>query len=153
MELTKKQAEDLRKSMEIIAAERRICKCYLCVAKILEPILSLESEFDLLDTVAALFKRLDSATQFEFNEDVTIEMRRGLKGERWTIARRGFCLNKENDWEYEPMPSTRTEEFIERTRFDSFEEASTFCKKYFGVIRNDEEQAKVQDRSSDSLSS
>lgn len=33
------------------------------------------------------------------------------------------CLNKELEWEYEPMPSNRSDEFLERCRFDDFGKA------------------------------
>lgn len=36
----------------------------------------------------------------------------------------GSCLNKDGEWEYEPMPSNRDEKFIFRCRFDSFSDAA-----------------------------
>jgi len=44
----------------------------------------------------------------------------------WTITQGGNCLNKDGKWEYEPMPSSRTEEFIKRTRFKDEHEALDF---------------------------
>jgi hypothetical protein len=39
------------------------------------------------------------------------------------------CLNSEGEWEWQPMPSNRTDEFFERCRFKSFEEAVKALEK------------------------
>ena len=52
----------------------------------------------------------------------------------WAIIQRGTCLNKEGKWEFEPMPSSRTEEFFERTRFKDEQEAFEFFEK---VVKED----------------
>lgn len=41
----------------------------------------------------------------------------------WTIANHSCSLNRNGEWEYEPYPSNRTDEFIERTRYGSPREA------------------------------
>lgn len=45
----------------------------------------------------------------------------------WAIRRPyqspGQCLNKNSEWEFEPIPSNRTEEFYQRCRFSSMVEA------------------------------
>lgn len=48
------------------------------------------------------------------------------KGEKWAVRRGGLCLNKDKEWEYEPLPSSRDEEFYSRCRFDSLESAKRF---------------------------
>jgi hypothetical protein len=35
----------------------------------------------------------------------------------WAIRKRGWCLNRAQEWEYEPLPSSRDDEFMERCRF------------------------------------
>lgn len=45
------------------------------------------------------------------------------EGTRYAVRRHGRCLNKSAEWEYEPMPSSRDDEFYARCRFDSFQEA------------------------------
>lgn len=50
-------------------------------------------------------------------------------GARWTVRRHGYCLNREAEWEYEPMPSSRDDEFFGRCRFDSLEEAVEMWNK------------------------
>jgi len=54
------------------------------------------------------------------NSEVSIECRNQIKGNtKWVVAFRGEVLNKNREWEYEPLPSSRDDNFIERTRFDS----------------------------------
>lgn len=45
----------------------------------------------------------------------------------------GLCLNKDLKWEWESMPSSRTDEFLERCRF-SLTEAKDLIHKYFRSI-------------------
>ena len=64
--------------------------------------------------------RLNHVTQFSFgprDDQVHIVLVNDDK-EQWAIRRNGFVFNRNGKWEYEPMPSARTDEFIERTRFD-----------------------------------
>lgn len=46
---------------------------------------------------------------------------------KWAVAAGRSVLNLLGEWEWEPMPSSRTDEFKARTRF-SFEEAVTLAK-------------------------
>ena len=48
---------------------------------------------------------------------------------KWRITRYGtadypYVLNKSGVWEWEPQPSSRTDAFLERCRFDTLEEAT-----------------------------
>ncbi len=47
---------------------------------------------------------------------VTVELR--AKG-RWVVKWAGLVLNHDGDWEFEPRPSDRTEEFEARTRYEA----------------------------------
>lgn len=51
------------------------------------------------------------------------------EGERYTVRRLGRCLNKKGRWEWEPIPSSRTDDFYKRCRFPSFEEAVAAYEK------------------------
>ncbi len=54
----------------------------------------------------------------------TVERVRQLGGiEKWAVRNAGNCLNKSGEWEWEPMPSSRDDEFLARCRFDSLNEA------------------------------
>jgi hypothetical protein len=44
-------------------------------------------------------------------------------GERWCVRRRGNCLNHDSEWEWEPSPSSREDEFYARCRFNTMDEA------------------------------
>ena len=48
----------------------------------------------------------------------------------WKITDSTYCLNKHGKWEYEPLPSSRTNDFLSRCRFDSLEDAITVWNKF-----------------------
>jgi hypothetical protein len=52
---------------------------------------------------------------------------------RWAIRESGSVLAKDGEWEFEPNPSSRTPEFLERTRWGSLEEAATFAAQHPGT--------------------
>jgi hypothetical protein len=71
---------------------------------------------------------LARATAFRLNGTTTLELRSDRGGKKkWAIVDNGV-LNKKGDWEYEPLPSSRDDAFLERTRFDSIEEALQVAK-------------------------
>lgn len=41
----------------------------------------------------------------------------------WAVRTFGDCLNKRGEWEYEPLPSSRDAEFIQRCRFATARDA------------------------------
>ena len=50
---------------------------------------------------------------------------------KWAITNDlGEVLNKSLHWEYEPNPSSRTDDFIKRTRF-TLDEAQDICERIF----------------------
>jgi hypothetical protein len=66
------------------------------------------------EIVARLAERLSIVTHFQFSERVSIIWR---QGNLWSVSECGLALNRDGDWEYEPSPSNRTDEFKARTRF------------------------------------
>lgn len=56
------------------------------------------------------------------SDEVYLELRQGPDGDHWAFTLRGLVCDENGNWEYEPMPSSRTDEFIARTRF-TFEQA------------------------------
>ena len=54
------------------------------------------------------------------------------KGVKWAVRRGGSCLSKKGEWVYEPLPSSRTESFYKRCRFDTFEAAESALRKCEG---------------------
>ena len=41
----------------------------------------------------------------------------------------GLTLNKDGEWEYEPSPSNRDDDFLSRCRFNSFNDAANALEK------------------------
>jgi len=61
---------------------------------------------------------------------VTIRRMGQISGpDKFSVNFRSLCLNKNSEWEFEPIPSSRDDEFLERCRFDSFEEAVLALEK------------------------
>lgn len=53
--------------------------------------------------------------------------------DKYAIRKHGRCLNVDAEWEYEPRPSSRDEDFMKRCRFDSFSEAyTTLTRRIYG---------------------
>ena len=70
---------------------------------------------------------LAMATRFQITEDIAIEKRSEGK---WCVqVFGGTVLDRDLNRHYEPMPSSRTEEFIAATRF-TLKEAFTIAKRY-----------------------
>lgn len=42
---------------------------------------------------------------------------------RWAVRNGGRCLNKDGEWEYEPLPSSRSAEWLDTVRWDDLTEA------------------------------
>lgn len=59
--------------------------------------------------------------------DIRLERVGQMDGsELWAIREHGACLNKRGEWEFEPIPSSRTKAFFKRCRWKSEEEALKF---------------------------
>lgn len=53
--------------------------------------------------------------------------------DRWAIINSGgsgSCLNKNGEWEYQPSPSNRDEEFYKRCRYASVHEAIFYYRRW-----------------------
>ena len=73
------------------------------------------------------------------------ELRVAWRGEdAWAIIDTGFSLNHDGLWEYEPMPSSRDEDFCRRCRWPSARTAIAFAQdhmaKYPSGYRDDDDQ-------------
>lgn len=56
--------------------------------------------------------------------------------DKWAIRALGHCLNKYGFWEFEVLPSNRDDDFLERCRWNTAEEALEFWKKYKDLKKN-----------------
>ena len=80
---------------------------------------------------------LSRATSFDLgmcpyhpNRPIVIEKRDQIDGSRkWVLKMREWVLGKDGEFHYEPIPSSRTEDFIENTRFDSPSQVWHFWKE------------------------
>ena len=78
------------------------------------------------------------STRYQFKTDfenhnisaITFDRMRSpfYEGEKWAVRRNSSCLAKDGEWEYEPIPSSRDDEFYARCRFDSLEQAMAAVK-------------------------
>lgn len=51
-------------------------------------------------------------------------------GPSWAIMGDGSCLNHHGDWEWEPQPSSRTDEFFARCRWSDLHESIAFAEDH-----------------------
>ena len=71
---------------------------------------------------------------------VTIEASKLEKGVpvKWKVSYHSETLNKETmDFDYEGMPSGRTEEYLDETRFDTPEEALECFNKFIDKVKGE----------------
>lgn len=62
--------------------------------------------------------------------EVRLECVKQIDGsDLWAIREKGCCLNKQGEWEIEPIPSSRTNAFYKRCRWNSAEAALKFWHK------------------------
>lgn len=98
----------------------------------------------LLSDVQRMREALDQASQFIVHSDgigprarhVKVERRDGISYEgdvrdvtRWAVTRNGDCLNRAGTWDYEPLPSDRTDDWLKEHRFDTRDEAFEAARK------------------------
>jgi len=89
------------------------------------------------------------ATQFQLSENVAAHYPAGVHidrmtspiydGIKWAVRRRGYVLSTNGEWEYEPMPSSRDDDFYARYRFGSLDAALEALDLYMSKIKNNEE--------------
>ena len=66
--------------------------------------------------------------RYMVEEGVFIEWR---GGDSWVVATNGrMVLNHGGEWEYEPNPSNRTDDFLARTRYKHAETALNHWKRW-----------------------
>ena len=74
---------------------------------------------------------------YRVDDNIRIEEARQINGPaKWAVRRIGSVLNRDGEWEWEPMPSSRDDEFIARCRFNSAQEAA----EAFRAIKHQEQK-------------
>ncbi len=96
--------------------------------------------------------RLDCATTFELLPrffpayglcvgPITVERREQRDGSiKWAVMSPGNALTKNGKWEMERLPSSRTEAYLARARFDTLDEAWLAAEKAVRRILRDVEK-------------
>jgi hypothetical protein len=84
-------------------------------------------------------------------DEVILARRDGFNGRRWAIKQRGYVLNKSGEWEWEPQPSSRTEEWLKTVRWNTIEEAQVAWTAAKAKLEkaSDERQAQANSRASE----
>lgn len=70
--------------------------------------------------------RLAAVVKYSLPNGASIEK---VATSRWAVRHLGECLNKNGEYEPEPQPSSRGDEFLDRCRFDSPEDAYVAWEK------------------------
>jgi hypothetical protein len=91
-----------------------------------------------------------SAYRFDGQDHIKVEWR---GDDRWAVIEAGMCLTRSGTWEYEPMPSRRTEAFLKRCRFSLDDALRAAAKAIESNKRQKEELAARQAAATSSASS
>ena len=85
--------------------------------------------------MATAFEMAIPATGDQFAiKKITVEARKQRDGTaRWAIMNIGNCLGKDGLWMFESLPSSRTDEFLEMTRWPSPRDALAFARQHFAL--------------------
>jgi hypothetical protein len=68
------------------------------------------------------------------NREIRVDVALQLKGPaKFAIRSTGSCLCKDGEWEYEPSPSSRDDEFLARARYDTLAEAFETVQKFLAT--------------------
>lgn len=66
----------------------------------------------------------------EGRAEVVIDRMHQMDGTyKWAIRDGRYCFSKKGEWEFESMPSSRPEDWVETHRFDTLEEAAKVSKQ------------------------
>lgn len=68
--------------------------------------------------------------KWDGEEPIIIERVSNYTGTRFAIRRGGDCMDRKGKWEPQPIPSERTNEWLNRFRFYSFDEAAEAVTKH-----------------------
>lgn len=66
----------------------------------------------------------DRAVKYRFGghpmdaADFYVECRAGFHGDLWAVTQRGQCMERSGEWQWEPIPSSRDEDYYAAARYD-----------------------------------
>lgn len=76
-------------------------------------------------TIATMLNLAEIASAFDLGGRVQVVKR---SGSTWAIWNGASCLNRDLEWEWEPQPSSREDDYITRTRWPTAQEAISFAR-------------------------
>lgn len=79
--------------------------------------------------VATQYKHEDDVEDPHPNLIIESTTSSSYEGVKWAVRFAGQCLSVKGRWEYEPQPSSRSDSFLRRFRFDDLEQAKEAAKK------------------------
>lgn len=63
-------------------------------------------------------------------EPIHIDLVRHRNGVYYAVRQAGCCMDAAGEWEFEPMPSSRTDEWLARFRFATWEDAAKAIERH-----------------------
>jgi len=63
-------------------------------------------------------------------EPVRIDLVRHRTGIYYAVRQHGACMDRDGEWDIEPMPSSRTDEWLARFRFATWEDAAKAIERH-----------------------
>lgn len=72
------------------------------------------------------------------NREIYISTREGMNGTRWVVFMDGWTLGKDLNFHYEPIPSSRDDEYLNNTRFQSKENALEALKAHINNLNGEQ---------------
>ena len=106
---------------------------------LVDSIMALQAEVERLRTGSPLghieiksykLQRENRTGTGPYCREVTLDRYEQMEGpDKWAIKMGSHVLNKYGQWEYEPMPSSRDDEYLERCRYLTPEEALVMFEK------------------------
>lgn len=79
----------------------------------------------------------DGYDEYTFGDKSTWTLTVEERGDdSWAVKKMGSCLNVDGEWEYEPSPSNREDDFLERCRFTEEEALRLAAIAVNGVVWN-----------------
>ena len=86
---------------------------------------------------------MDRATEFRMDRYTLIQARQYETHRKWVVYQSGYILNKQGEFEWEPLPSERSDGFLDNTRFASPKEAMIAYMQYLKTASKAKEDKPV----------
>ena len=100
---------------------------------------------DLMSLAGLNVMSVELARESNGSTLVTLERaRRREHPDRWAVRKFGSALNRDGEFEFEPMPSSRDDAFFARCRFDTVEQALSAWRLQVVLEKVEYEQYRIE---------